>query len=96
MIRGMNICFCPFIEFFVPHGHLSDEELHNEDESDFNDPENLKFKLKLAQNEFDDERKKKTQKLKPRLIGLIWQNSDGQKPDNCSNGVWVSHKKEFT
>ncbi|XP_055309206.1 chromatin assembly factor 1 subunit A-like [Sitodiplosis mosellana] len=75
-------------EFFVPHGHLSDEELQNEDEPDFNDPENLKFKLKLAQNEFEHERKKKTQKLKPRLIGLIWQNSNGLKPDNCSNGVW--------
>lgn len=75
-------------EFFVPHGHLSDEELHNEDESDFNDPENLQFKLKLAQNEFESERMKKTQKLKPRLIGLIWQNPDGLKPDNCSNGVW--------
>lgn len=42
----------------------------------------------MAQNEFDDERKKKTHKLKPRLIGFIWQNMDGTKPDNCSNGVW--------
>lgn len=67
---------------------MSDEELQNEDETEFNDPADLKIKLKLAQNEFDDERKKKTQKLKPRLIGLIWQKSDGSKPDNCSNGVW--------
>lgn len=67
---------------------MSDEELQNEDETEFNDPADLKIKLKLAQNEFDDERKKKTQKLKPRLIGLIWQKCDGSKPDNCSNGVW--------
>lgn len=77
-----------FAELFVPHGHLSDEELQNEDEADFNDPADLKIKLKLAQNEFDDERKKKTQKLKPRLIGLIWQDKDGSKPEDCSPGVW--------
>lgn len=67
---------------------MSDEELQNEDECEFNDPENLKFKLKIANKELEDERKKKTQKLKPRLIGLIWQNDDGSKPSNCSNGVW--------
>lgn len=67
---------------------MSDEELQDEEEPDFNNQESQKFKLKLAQNEFEDERKKKTQKLKPRLIGLIWQNADGTKPDNCSNGVW--------
>lgn len=77
-----------FTEFFVPHGHLSDEELQDEDEPEFNNPADLKIKLKMAQNEFEDERKKKTQKLKPRLIGFIWQNMDGSKPDNCSNGVW--------
>lgn len=75
-------------EYFVPHGHLSDEELQNEDDAEFNDPENLKFKLKLVEKEFDDERKKKTQKLKPRLIGVIWQNEDGLRPDGCSNSVW--------
>lgn len=84
----MFLLFLFSLEFFVPHGHLSDEELQNEDEPDFNDPENVKFKLKLAQNEFEDERKKKTQKLKPHLIGPIWQNSDGLKPENCSTGVW--------
>lgn len=67
---------------------MSDEELQNDDGSDLNDQENLKLKLKLAQNELEDERKKKTQKLKPRLIGLIWQNFDGSKPIDCSNGVW--------
>lgn len=31
---------------------------------------------------------KKTEKLKPRLIGLIWQNIDGSQPSNCSKGIW--------
>lgn len=53
-----------------------------------NSPEAQKAKMKMAQKEFDDELKKKTEKLKPRLIGLIWQNPDGSKPDNCSNGIW--------
>lgn len=67
---------------------MSDEELQDADECDFNDPENMKFKLKQVQNDFEDELKKKTQKLKPRVIGLIWQNSDGTKPNNCTDGVW--------
>lgn len=76
-------------EFFVPHGHLSDEELMNEDELDEdNNPEIQKAKLKLIQDEFADELKKKTEKLRPRLLGLIWQNSDGSQPSDCSNGIW--------
>lgn len=77
-------------DFFVPHGYLSDEELQqNEDDFDYdNDPENHKVKLKLIQEKFNDEMKKQTHKLKPRIIGLIWQNADGSKPDNCSNLVW--------
>lgn len=76
-------------DFFVPHGYLSDEEVENEDDFDYNnDPENNKVKLKLIQDKFNDEMKKQTHKLKPRLIGLIWMNEDGGKPDNCSNGVW--------
>lgn len=77
-------------DFFVPHGYLSDEEMQeNEDDfDDDNDPENNKDKLKIIQDKFNDEMKKQTHKLKPRLIGLIWLNEDGSKPDNCSNGVW--------
>lgn len=74
-------------EFFVPHGHLSDEELQD-DEMEDNTPEAQKAKLKIAQKEFDDEWKKKTGKLKPRVIGLIWQNADGTKPNDCSTGIW--------
>lgn len=65
-------------EFFVPHGHLSDEELHAEEEDeigDDNSPETQKFKLKIMQQEFVAEMKKKTEKIKPRLIGCIWEKS---------------------
>lgn len=75
-------------EFFVPHGHLSDEELQDEDELESNNIEDHKVKMQLIQKQFDKEMKKKTQKLKPRVIGLIWQNPDGSQPDTCSNGVW--------
>lgn len=78
-------------EFFVPHGHLSDEEMQHEDEDlemFDNDPENQKIKLKIIQEEFTNEMKKKTYKLKPRLIGMIWENADGSQPSNCSIGVW--------
>ncbi|XP_059611294.1 chromatin assembly factor 1 subunit A-like [Phlebotomus argentipes] len=73
-------------DFFVPHGHLSDEELQNEDED--NSPEMQKAKLKLLQQEFADEMKKKTEKLKPRLIGCVWQTASGERPDSCSEVIW--------
>lgn len=76
-------------EFFVPHGHLSDEELANNDEiDDDNSPDTQKAKLKIMQKVFSDEMKKKTEKIKPRLIGLIWQNKDGSQPHGCPNIIW--------
>ncbi|XP_035787096.1 chromatin assembly factor 1 subunit A-like [Anopheles albimanus] len=64
-------------DFFVPHGHLSDEEMQAEDEDEApdadNSPEAQKAKLKILQQEFAAEMKKKTEKIKPRLIGCIWQ-----------------------
>lgn len=75
-------------EFFVPHGHLSDEEMQNEDEIDDNSPEAQKVKLKLRQDEFNDEMKKKTEKIKPRLIGCIWVNETGGCPENCPEVFW--------
>uniref|UniRef100_A0A182QTZ9 Chromatin assembly factor 1 subunit p150 C-terminal domain-containing protein n=1 Tax=Anopheles farauti TaxID=69004 RepID=A0A182QTZ9_9DIPT len=78
-------------EFFVPHGHLSDEELHAEEEGELEDnsSEAQKAKLKIMQQEFVAEMKKKTEKIKPRLIGCIWSNvisEDGsdQKRSECS------------
>lgn len=76
-------------DFFVPHGHLSDEELANNDEiDDDNSPDTQKAKLKIMQKVFSDEMKKKTEKIKPRLIGLIWQNRDGSQPQGCPNVIW--------
>lgn len=75
-------------DFFVPHGHLSDEEMQNADEPEDNSPEAQKVKLKLLQDEFNDEMKKKTEKIKPRLIGCIWANEAGGKPDNCPAVFW--------
>lgn len=76
-------------EFFVPHGHLSDEELANNDEIDEdNTPDTQKAKLKIMQKVFSDEMKKKTEKIKPRLIGLIWQSKDGSQPVGCPPAIW--------
>lgn len=76
-------------DFFVPHGHLSDEELANNDEiDDDNSPDTQKAKLKIMQKVFSDEMKQKTEKIKPRLIGLIWQNRDGTQPLGCPNIIW--------
>lgn len=86
-------------EFFVPHGHLSDEELGDELDVDDNTPDTQKAKLKIIQNEFAAEMKKKTEKIKPRLIGAIWRERDGSKPSSCPNIIWEmlqSHAMIFT
>ncbi|XP_055548398.1 chromatin assembly factor 1 subunit A-A [Wyeomyia smithii] len=77
-------------DFFVPHGHLSDEEMQAEDDVlDDNSPETQKAKLKILQLEFAAEMKKKTEKIKPRLIGCIWENPTGSddRPE-CSVVIW--------
>ncbi|XP_073833920.1 chromatin assembly factor 1, p180 subunit [Musca autumnalis] len=77
-------------EWFVPHGHLSEEEMQNEDElgDDCNDREAQKAKLKIIQQEFAQEMKKKTEKIKPRLIGCIWIESSGKQPESCPTIIW--------
>ncbi|XP_058824804.1 chromatin assembly factor 1 subunit A [Topomyia yanbarensis] len=78
-------------DFFVPHGHLSDEEMQAEDDvMDDNSPETQKAKLKIMQMEFAAEMKKKTEKIKPRLIGCIWENAsaDGDQRSECSSVIW--------
>ncbi|XP_011185172.2 chromatin assembly factor 1 subunit A [Zeugodacus cucurbitae] len=76
-------------EWFVPHGHLSDEELQNEDEVlDANTREAQKAKLQVLQHEFDQEMKKKTEKIKPRLIGCIWADENGNQPALCPKIIW--------
>ncbi|CAO1439664.1 unnamed protein product [Diamesa serratosioi] len=87
-------------DFLVPHGHLSDEELQqDEDIEEDNSPEAQKAKLKILQQEFAAEMKKKTEKIKPRLIGCIWMQGDedengtmvkgnGDKSYHCSSIIW--------
>ncbi|XP_063699991.1 chromatin assembly factor 1 subunit A-like [Culicoides brevitarsis] len=78
-------------DFFVPHGHLSDEELEPDGElaTEDNSPEAQKARLKIMQQEFQEEHKKKTEKIKPRIIGCIWVRSSLSKAqDQCSPIVW--------
>lgn len=51
--------------------------------ADNNHPEAQKAKLKILQQEFAAEMKKKTEKIKPRLIGCIWANGD-EDENGCS------------
>ncbi|KAF5290882.1 hypothetical protein FQA39_LY14562 [Lamprigera yunnana] len=67
-------------EFFVPHGHLSDDELDDEENIS---PEAHKAKLKLLKKEFEEEMRCKTEKIKPRVIGCIWYNKDGSNVDSA-------------
>ena len=62
-------------DFFVPHGYLSDGE-EEKDEDEVFDPEAAKHKLKLREQEFEAEQKKKTKELKPRLWGCFWEEAD--------------------
>ncbi|XP_062139006.1 chromatin assembly factor 1 subunit A [Drosophila sulfurigaster albostrigata] len=69
-------------EWFVPHGHLSDEELQNDDElEDGNTREAQKAKLQVLQQEFAQEMKKQTKKIKPRLLGPVWLDENGNKSE---------------
>ncbi|KAL5278331.1 CHAF1A family protein [Megaselia abdita] len=79
-------------KWLVPHGHLSDEELGDEDMEDTS-REAQKAKLKVLQQEFDQKMKKKTEKLKPRLIGVIWADENGNKPESCPDVIWESLSK---
>lgn len=63
-------------DFFVPHGHLSDDEIDDEEKARLS-PESLKQKLKLLKDEFEQDMQSKTHKLKSRSIGCIWYNKDG-------------------
>lgn len=76
-------------EFFVPHGYLSEEENQEEEEiHQDNRPETQKAKLKILQQEFAAEMKKKTEKIKPRLIGCIWTDINGNKDESCHQTIW--------
>ncbi|KAH8318281.1 hypothetical protein KR074_006844 [Drosophila pseudoananassae] len=69
-------------EWYVPHGHLSDEELQNDGEmDDGHTREAQKAKLQVLQQEFAQEMKKQTKKIKPRLLGPVWLDENGNKSE---------------
>lgn len=51
-------------------------------------PETQKARLKHLEDEFELEMKKPTEKLKPRMYGLLWESEDGGKPENCVDAIW--------
>lgn len=51
-------------------------------------PETQKARLKHLEDEFESEMRKPTEKLKPRLYGLLWESADGGKPANCVDNIW--------
>ncbi|KAJ8714613.1 hypothetical protein PYW07_002838 [Mythimna separata] len=75
---------------FVPHGYLSDEEATMDEDEDMLSlsPETQKQRLKHLEDEFESELKKPTEKLKPRMYGLLWETSDGGKPEKCVDALW--------
>ncbi|XP_047505843.1 chromatin assembly factor 1 subunit A [Pieris napi] len=75
-------------EVFVPHGYLSDEEATMDDDDVMSlSPETQKARLKHLEDEFESELKKPTEKLKPRLYGLLWETENG-KPEKCVDALW--------
>ncbi|KAJ8718548.1 hypothetical protein PYW08_002785 [Mythimna loreyi] len=79
---------------FVPHGYLSDEEATmDEDDMLSLSPETQKQRLKHLEDEFESELKKPTEKLKPRMYGLLWETSDGGKPEKCVDTLWNYFQK---
>ncbi|XP_036149729.1 uncharacterized protein LOC105830502 [Monomorium pharaonis] len=78
-------------EFMVPHGYLSDEEAQaDEEEMEDMSPQTQKMKLKILGEQFEAERNAKTYRLKPKIIGCIWQGSDNSFPESVPPKV-----KEF-
>ncbi|CAH0758090.1 unnamed protein product [Diatraea saccharalis] len=76
-------------EVFVPHGYLSDEEATIDDDDVLSlSPETQKARLKHLEDEFESEMKKPTEKLKPRLYGILWETKEGGKPDHCVDALW--------
>lgn len=51
-------------------------------------PEAQKARLKHLEDEFETEMKKPTEKLKPRMYGLLWQTADADKPKKCVDALW--------
>ncbi|XP_015600795.1 chromatin assembly factor 1 subunit A [Cephus cinctus] len=78
-------------EFMVPHGYLSDEEAQpDEEETEDMSPETQKVKLKILGEQFEEERKTKTARIKPKVIGCIWQGPLHEFPEST-----IEYLKQF-
>ncbi|XP_050522145.1 chromatin assembly factor 1 subunit A-B-like isoform X2 [Daktulosphaira vitifoliae] len=71
-------------DLFVPHGYLSDEEGQDNDDTT---EEAQQEKLKMLGKEFEAEIKKKTERIKPRLVGCVWIPNNVTNPENVSKSV---------
>lgn len=69
-------------DFMVPHGYLSDEEALADEEEEDMSPETQKFKLKVLGEQFESDRKTQTSKLKPQIVGCVWQRAGNKFPEN--------------
>uniref|UniRef100_A0A0C9Q956 Chaf1a-a protein n=1 Tax=Fopius arisanus TaxID=64838 RepID=A0A0C9Q956_9HYME len=70
-------------EFMVPHGYLSDEEGQGDEEDEEEVPPELqKDKLKILEEEFEAEMKTKTSRIKPKVVGCVWQGLINSYPEN--------------
>lgn len=56
-------------------------------------PETQKARLKHLEDEFETELKKPTEKLKPRLYGLLWEDPSSGKPEKCIDALWNYFEK---
>ncbi|XP_022906404.1 chromatin assembly factor 1 subunit A isoform X3 [Onthophagus taurus] len=78
-------------EFFVPHGHLSEDEI--DDEAEKLDPEIHKAKLQLLKNEFEEERRLKTLRIRPLVIGSCW---DGKSNDTLMKNSIIKYLEPYS
>lgn len=56
-------------------------------------PETQQARLKHLEDEFESEMKKPTEKLKPRMYGLLWETAEGGKPEKCVDALWNYFRK---
>jgi len=75
-------------KFFVPHGYLSDEEEEKDDDEIVN-PDVVKEKLKMKEEEFVAEQKKKTKIIKPHVWGCQWEEVEVDSSSTASQLIKV-------
>ncbi|XP_046448455.1 chromatin assembly factor 1 subunit A-B-like [Daphnia pulex] len=69
-------------EFLVPHGYLSDDEGEKDEDERALSTSAAKEKLKLKEEQFERELKKKTCYIKPSLIGCCWSDDFNPNPQH--------------